>query len=125
MVPEWGGISERPLAPDRTERSRFPPRVRLQATLLGIQMGELEVASAGGAGRVRALVLRHGWMKERVMARLLGGLLQLAPLAPWERLLWRLDPGEQRLSRLARALEFRPASSASDAILFERSLVDG
>ena len=123
MVPEWGGISERPLALDRRE-ARFPSRVRLQATLLGIPLGELEVVSSGSAGQVGSLALRFGWMGERVATRLLDGLVQLAPKASWNRLVWRVEPGEQRLGRLARSLKFVPTHGSADEIVFERSLVD-
>jgi hypothetical protein len=124
MVPEWGGISEHPLALDSGEGTRFPSRVRLQATLLGIPLGELEVVSAGGAGRVGSLALRFGWMGEPVMARLLDGLVQLAPKAAWSRLVWRVEPSEQWLSRLARSLKFVPTHGTGDEIVFERSVVD-
>ena len=122
-VPEWGGISEHPLALDRRE-ARFPSRVRLQATLLGIPLGELEVVSSGSAGQVGSLALRFGWMGERVATRLLDGLVQLAPKASWNRLVWRVEPGEQRLGRLARSLKFVPTHGSADEIVFERSLVD-
>ncbi len=124
LVPQWGGISQRPFVPDRAHRARFPPLIRLRATLLGLRMGELEVADAGGAGTVQALTLRYRWMRERVAARLFGGLLELAPRAVWERLLWRGAPGDRQLSQLAQALGFRPAQSADDAITFELNLVD-
>jgi hypothetical protein len=124
MVPEWGGIAEHRLALDRGEGARFPSRVRLQVTLLGIQLGELEVVGVGSAGQVGSLALRFGWMGEPVMARLLEGLVQLAQQAAWNRLVWRVEPSEQWLGRLARSLQFVPTQGTADEIVFERRLAD-
>ena len=108
--------------PAPARHSRVPPLIRLRATLLGLRMGELDVGDAGGAGQVQALALRPAWMEERVAARLFAGLGRLGPVVVWERLLWRLDPGDRRLRALAQAAGFRLTSRTDAALTFELDL---
>jgi hypothetical protein len=114
LVPSAGGLSSRPFAPDTTDRGRFPPRIRLKASLLGISLGTLEVSGKNGVGRILDLSVPVSWPRTSVAARLLEETERVARIATWSLLQWELPPGETKLRAKARQGGF---TEADDGLL--------
>jgi hypothetical protein len=114
LVPSAGGLSSRPFVPDTTDRGRFPPRIRLTASLLGISLGTLELSGKDGIGRILNLSVRSEWPRTSVAARLLEETERVARIATWSLLEWELPPEETKLRAKAQQRGF---TGADDGLL--------
>jgi hypothetical protein len=105
--------------PDTTDRGRFPPRIRLEARLLGSSVGVLDMSGGeDGVGHILNLSVRGAWPHGSVAARLLQETERVARLAAWNRVVWEL-PAEETLPRAwARSQGF----SSTDHGLLQKSL---
>ena len=90
LVPTANGLSARPFVPDTTDRGRFPPRIRLEATLLGTSVGVLDMSSENGVGHILNLRVRGAWPHGSTAARLLQETERVARLAAWNLVVWEL-----------------------------------
>jgi hypothetical protein len=115
LVPTAGGLSSRPFVRDTTDRARFPPRIRLEATLLGASLGVLEMTSGEGVGRIRHLRVGRLLPGEVVAGRLLSETERVAPLASWKRLEWDVpaDQGQPASRAWAERQGFAPADDGA------------
>jgi hypothetical protein len=121
-VPHWGGVFERPFSPDRSRRGRFPPVVRLQATVAGVNLGTLEILSARDAGRIGALGIRWILPAKMVAMRLFQEAESLAPLAGWKHLEWRMAGEDSASHGLAGSTGFRLLKHEGPEVVLQRSL---
>ena len=121
-VPHWGGVFERPFSPDRSRRGRFPPVVRLQATVAGVNLGTLEILSARDAGRIGALSIRWILPAKMVAMRLFQEAESLAPLAGWKHLEWRMAGEDSASHGLAGSTGFRRLKHEGPEVVLQRSL---
>ena len=122
LASRHGGVFFGPFVPDTRGGGRFPPAVRLRATLFGVPMGELTVANEHGRGRVLDLSIGSSWLARAIAAALVREAATLAPQAAWESLLWDLPRRDDSLVRLARSLGFRPVSAEAEELRFERPI---
>ncbi len=114
LVPTAGGLSVHPFVPDTTDRGRFPPRIWLEASLLGTPLGALELSGKDGVGRILDLRVRRAWPRASVAARLLQETERVARIATWSLLEWELPPGETRVRAKA---EQRGFTATRDGLL--------
>jgi hypothetical protein len=124
LVPTMGGLSARPFVPDTTDRSRFPPRIRLEATLLGARVGALDMSTENGDGHIRQLSVSGVWPRGAVATRLLQETERVARLASWTRLTWELPADDPTTRTLARACGFDEVAAEGD-VLFQKLLASG
>jgi hypothetical protein len=86
LVPTRGGLSFRPFVPD-PHRTRLPPRVRFEASALGMPLGVLELTSRDdGTAIVESIALRYRWGGSTIAGRLLHEADSLSSRAPGQRL---------------------------------------
>jgi hypothetical protein len=122
LAARQGGVFFGPFVPDTRGSGRFPPAVRLRATLFGVPLGELTLANEHTTGRVVDLSIGSSWLAHRIALSLILEAAALAPQAGWESLCWELPSEAASVGALARALGFRPMSAAPDELRFERPL---
>jgi hypothetical protein len=118
LVPTAGGLSARPFVPDRSDRGRFPPQIRLEATLLGLPVGRLDMIGDHGVGRIVHLSVRRSWPREAAASRLLDEVEGVARLAGWKLVVW--DPAPEENS--TRAWAEQHGFSAVDEGLLQKPL---
>ena len=122
LASRQGGVFFGPFVPDTRGSGRFPPAVRLRATLFGVPVGELTVANEHGRGRVLDLSIGSSWLARTIAAALIQEAAVLASQAAWESLCWELPGRDASLRALARSLGFRPVSADSEELRFERPI---
>jgi hypothetical protein len=114
LVPIAGGLSARPFVPDTSDRGRFPPQIRLEASLLGLPVGRLDLSGEDGVGRIVHLSVRRAWPHEPAASRLLDEVESVARLAGWKLVVW--DPAPEQKSTLTWAEE-HGFSAVDDGLL--------
>jgi hypothetical protein len=119
-----GGLLFGPFVPDTRGTGRFPPAVRLRASLLGLALGEMTIANAERFGHVLELSVEWGFMLRPVARRLLHEAEVLGPQASWKHLTWRMPAADAAARALASSLGFQPVSTSGDEVVFERTIVD-
>ena len=122
LAARHGGMIFGPFVPDTRGSGRFPPAVRLRATLFGVPLGEMTVANEQTSGRVLDFSIGSSWLARPVAAALVREAGDLAPQAGWDSLCWDLPSGAAPVRALARWLGFRPVSAAGDEPRFERPI---
>lgn len=110
--------------PDTRGTGRFPPAVRIRASLLGVQLGELTIENGERFGRVLNLSVGWPWLFRLVAGSLVREAEALGPQATWKHLAWQLPPKDAEARSFARSLGFQPVSTAEDEVLFQRPIPD-
>jgi hypothetical protein len=118
LVPTAGGLSARPFAPDATDRGRFPPRIRLEATLLGASMGVLDMRGENGVGHILNLSVHGPWPRGAVVGCLMRETEEVARLAGWNLVVWELPSEETGQRAWAQSHGF----TAADQGFFQKSM---
>ena len=111
-----------PFVPDPRGTGRFPPAVRIKASLLGVRLGELTIANAEHFGRVLDLSVDWPWLSGPVAACLVREAEALGPHAAWRHLAWQIPASDPSARSFARSLGFRPVSAAEDEDSFQRPI---
>lgn len=124
LASRHGGVLFGPFVPDTRGTGRFPPAVRIKASLLGVQLGELTLENAERFGRVLDLSVGWPWLSRPVAGCLVREAEALGPQAAWSHLAWQVPASDASARSLARSLGFRPVSAAEDEDLFQRP-IDG
>src|SRR5687768_2161876 len=125
LASRQGGIFFGPFVPDTRGTGRFPPAVRLRASLLGVSLGELTIANDHLFGRVLDLSLQTSWLSRPVAASLVREAAALGPQAAWRCLSWELPSSDRAARSFAHALGFRPVSADAEEKRFERPIPGG
>lgn len=119
LAARHGGVFYRPYVPDTTGSGRFPPAVRIRASLLCFPLGELTIANGERFGRVLDLSVGWPWLFQLVAGCLVREAEALGPQAAWKHLAWELPPKDAEARSFARSLGFQPVSAAEDEVLFQ------
>lgn len=117
-----GGVFYRPFVRDTTGSGRFPPAVRIRASVLCFPIGELTITNAERFGHVLDLSVGWPWPSGPVASCLVREAEALGPQAAWTHLAWRLPPADASARAFARSLGFQPVSAAEDEVLFQRPI---
>jgi hypothetical protein len=119
-----GGLIYGPFVHDTRGTGRFPPAVRLRASVLGLQLGELTIANAERFGHVLELEVGWAWLLLPVARCLLREAERLGPEALWKHLAWRLPAADAGALAFASSLGFQPVSTTGDEVELQRPIGD-
>jgi hypothetical protein len=117
-----GGMTYGPFVRDARGTGRFPPAVRILASVWGLSVGELLIANGPNVGDVLELRVDWAWLREPVARCLVREADALGSQASWKQLSWRLRAGDEQARAMASALGFQPVASEGDDVVFERPI---
>jgi hypothetical protein len=122
LASRQGGLFFAPYVRDSRGTGRFPPAVRLRASLLGLAVGEMTIANAEHFGHVLELSVEWGFLLRPVARSLLREAEVLGPQASWKHLTWRVPAADADARAFASSLGFQPVSTSGDEVVFERTI---
>ena len=119
-----GGLFYGPFVPDTRGTGRFPPAVRIRASLLGFPLGEMTIANAERFGHVLELEVGWRFLLQPVARCLMREADGLGSQASWRHLAWRLPAADADARALASRLGFQAVGTAGDEVELQRPIGD-